>query len=360
MPSVEKVKEILSGVKDPKTGHDIVFLGMVKSLEVGDSRIKFTLALPEINYPAKQDLNFLCTSLLNEAYPDCEVHIHMSASETTAKTHQSAGVKNIIAVASGKGGVGKSTVAVNLALGLKDMGLKVGLIDGDLYGPSIPGMLGLQDQKPKVEKLYGEPKLVPVEYNGIHVISIGFMIEPEQAVVLRGPRLSGVIKQFFNDCLWPQLDYLIIDLPPSTGDIQLTLVQTVSVTGALIVTTPQRVAVADAVKALNMFRMDNVNVPILGVIENMSWFTPEAHPDEKYKIFGEGGGQKLADFGKTNLLAQIPLVQGIRESGDSGKPAIETQHESVKDQFAVLAKNVHKAVEERNVDLPGTTKVVVN
>eukprot|EP00095_Tigriopus_kingsejongensis_P003881 maker-scaffold1748_size29100-snap-gene-0.1 protein:Tk03881 transcript:maker-scaffold1748_size29100-snap-gene-0.1-mRNA-1 annotation:"mrp" len=286
-------------------------------------------------------------------------------------------VKNIIAVASGKGGVGKSTVSVNLAISLANKGAKVGLIDADLYGPSIPTMMGLQGQRPKIEVLYGKHKIVPLEAHGVKVMSVGFIVEPEQAVVLRGPRLGGIIKQFINDCIWPDLDYLIIDLPPGTGDIQLTLVQTAPVTGAVIVTTPQEVAVIDAVKAMNMFLLEHINVPItapvtgavivttpqevavidavkamnmfllehinvpiVGVVENMSWFTPEELPDNKYYIFGEGGGKKLAKFGQTVMLGQVPLVQGIREAGDAGVPVAAGEPGILKDKFEELALNL--------------------
>ncbi|MCH2044055.1 MAG: Mrp/NBP35 family ATP-binding protein [Saprospiraceae bacterium] len=194
-------------------------------------------------------------------------------------------IRNIIAVGSGKGGVGKSTVAVNLALGLKELGARVGIMDVDLYGPSIPTMLGLQGQRPKIkDDAYGRPKIMPIEKYGIPTISIGYIIQEEAAVVLRGPRLGAIIQQFFKDCIWPELDFLILDLPPGTGDIQLTLVQTVPITGAVLVTTPQEVALADAIKAMNMFQLPNINVPILGVVENMAWFTPEELPNNKYYL----------------------------------------------------------------------------
>ena len=233
----------------------------------------------------------------------------------------------------------------------------MGLIDADLYGPSIPTMLGLQGQRPKVQDVYGKPKMIPLEAYGMPVISIGFIIEPEQAVVLRGPRLAAIVKQFFNDCVWPSLDYLIVDLPPGTGDIQLTLVQTVPVTGAVLVTTPQEVATVDAVKAMNMFLLPSVNVPILGVIENMSWFTPKELPDNKYYIFGEGGGKKMAKASNSVLLGQVPLVQGIRESGDFGKPAILGENEETAEAFMEIAKNTLRQVAVRNEMLDPTKKV---
>jgi ATP-binding protein involved in chromosome partitioning len=314
------------------------------------------LVLPSLNAPQKNELNFACINAINELYPDAEVHIHVKArTEDTQSTNSIVPhIKNIIAVASGKGGVGKSTVAVNLALGLQALGAKVGLMDADVYGPSLPTMFGLKGQRPKIQDVHGQPKIVPVEKFGIPTISIGYIIEAEQAVVLRGPRLAGIIKQFFQDCLWPQLDYLVIDLPPGTGDVQLTLVQTVPVTGVVMVTTPQEVALADAMKGMNMFRLPNVNVPILGVVENMSWFTPKELPNNKYFIFGEGGGKILAKESNSILLGQVPLVQGIREGGDSGLPAILGDDEQTKEAFMKIAENTLRQIAIRNESIEAT------
>jgi len=290
------------------------------------------------------------------------INVHMMS--RTGQSQEPTGalphVKNIIAVASGKGGVGKSTVATNLALGLKELGATVGLMDADLYGPSIPTMLGLQGQRPQVQEIYNKPKIKPLEAYGMPVMSIGFIIEPEQAVVLRGPRLAGIIKQFINDTIWPALDYLVIDLPPGTGDIQLTLVQSVPLTGAVMVTTPQEVAVADAVKAMNMFRLPSVNVPILGVVENMSWFTPKELPDHKYFLFGEGGGKKLTKMANSVLLGQVPLVQGIREAGDAGKPAVAQDDAVTKEAFLNVARNAARQIVVRNETMGPTQTVKVD
>ena len=344
---------------DPNSGQDIIQARMIQDLKITDDNVSFTLVLPTLNNPHKADLNFACQRVIQDVYPNVNVDVHMKANTTQSQQSTSpiSQVKNIIAVASGKGGVGKSTVSVNLALGLKKLGAKVGLIDADLYGPSIPTMLGLQGQKPKVKDVYGKPKITPLDAYGMPVMSIGFIIEPEQAVVLRGPRLGGIIKQFFNDTLWPALDFLIVDLPPGTGDIQLTLVQTVPVTGSVIVTTPQEVAVADAIKAMSMFQLPSVNVPILGVVENMSWFTPKELTNNKYHIFGEGGGKKLAKMSKSVLLGQVPLVQGIRESGDKGKPALLQDDPLLSDPFLNVAKNTLRQVGIRNETL-GPTKII--
>jgi ATP-binding protein involved in chromosome partitioning len=361
--SIDKsiIVKALSKVLDPKSGQSIILMNMVRDLEVDGNSINFTIELPQLDTQNKQDLNFACISAIQEEYPQADVNVHMMSRSPEAQKTASplAHIKNIIAVASGKGGVGKSTVSANLALGLKKQGYKVGLIDADLYGPSMPTMLGLQGQRPKIQQVYGQSKILPLEAYGMPVMSIGFIIEPEQAVVLRGPRLAGVIKQFFNDTIWPELDYLIVDLPPGTGDIQLTLVQTVPVTGAVLVTTPQEVAVADAVKAMNMFLMPSVNVPILGVVENMSWFTPAELPSNKYYLFGEGGGKKMAKLSDSMLLGQVPIVQSIRESGDEGKPIILKDIPQATPAFERVADNVVKQVNLRNEMLEPTRIVKV-
>jgi len=349
----------LRNVKDPNSGQDIISVKMVEDFRVEGNNVSFSINLNGQDAQVKQSLNFACIQAIQEVYPDAQVHIHLksNAGSEPLKNKVLPQVNNVIAVASGKGGVGKSTVSVNLAISLAKKGAKVGLIDADLYGPSIPTMMGLQGQRPKVEVLYGKHKIVPLEAHGVKVMSVGFIVEPEQAIVLRGPRLGGIIKQFINECIWPDLDYLIIDLPPGTGDIQLTLVQTVPVTGAVIVTTPQEVAVVDAVKAMNMFLLDNVNVPIIGVVENMSWFTPAELPDNKYMIFGEGGGKKLAKLAKSVLLGQIPLVQGIREGGDNGLPVAMQDENPLKEKFDDLALNMIRQVQMRN-EVLGPTRIV--
>jgi len=360
--SIEKqqIVEALQKILDPQTGQDIVSLHMVENLQVIGKNITFTLLLSSLNAAGKNELNFACIQAINNVYPDAEVHVHVKARTEEAKKGVESVVphiKNIIAVASGKGGVGKSTVAVNLALGLKALGLTVGLMDADVYGPSLPTMFGLQGQRPKIQDVHGQPKIVPIEKFGIPTISIGYIIEAEQAVVLRGPRLAAIINQFFKDCLWPPLDFLVVDLPPGTGDVQLTLVQTVPVTGVVMVTTPQEVALADAIKGMNMFRLPNVNVPILGVVENMSWFTPMELPDNKYYIFGQGGGKALAKESNSVLLGQIPLVQGIREGGDNGLPAILGEVEQTKEAFMNIAKNTLRQIAIRNEGMEPTQVV---
>jgi ATP-binding protein involved in chromosome partitioning len=354
----QQVIDALRTVNDPETGQDIITARMVEGLEVEGKNISFTILVPSLKSPVKNQLTFACIAAVNEFYPDAEVHVHSKQKEGGAKSKSPLPhVKNIIAVASGKGGVGKSTVAVNLALSLKEMGASVGLMDMDLYGPSIPTMLGLQGSRPRIQDVHGKPKMVPVSKFGIPTISIGYMVEPEQAVVLRGPRLGGIVKQFFNECLWPELDFVVLDLPPGTGDVHLTLVQTVPISGIVMVTTPQEVAYADALKGMNMFRLENVNVPILGVVENMSWFTPAELPENKYYIFGEGGGKRLAQEANTVLLGQIPIVQGIREGGDAGLPAVLGEEPIAKEAFMNVAKNVLRQISIRN-EMLDATKIV--
>jgi ATP-binding protein involved in chromosome partitioning len=354
--TIEQITALLRTVRDPETGQDIVSAGMVSNLSIEGNQVNLSLAVPSLQGQGKSDLNFACIGAIAGAFPQANVNLHFVAKAPGSQANLSAvpHIKNIIAVASGKGGVGKSTVAVNLAIGMKQLGAKVGLMDADVYGPSLPTMMGLVGKRPLIQEVTGKMKMVPLEAHGIPTISIGNIIEPEQAVVLRGPRLAAIIKQFFNDVMWPELDYLVVDLPPGTGDVQLTLIQTVPVTGAVLVTTPQEVALADALKAMNMFMMPQVNVPIVGVVENMSWFTPEELPNNKYFIFGQGGGKKLAQACNTVLLGQVPLVQGIREGGDAGSPAVVSGVPQVQEAFVKVAQNTLRQIAVRNEMLPPT------
>lgn len=348
----------LSEVRDPQSGLSLIDQKRIRDLRIEGNRVMFSLHVTGLDDEVKSGVNFACMEAIQKVYPDADVHVHMVHDQTGGESRQVLPqVKNIIAVASGKGGVGKSTVAVNLALALKELGYTTGILDADLYGPSIPTLLDLHGTRPKVQEVYGKHKIVPVDARGLKVMSIGFVVEPEQAVVLRGPRLAGILKQFIQDCMWPELDFLVIDLPPGTGDIQLTLVQTVPVTGALIVTTPQEMSFADALKAMNMFRLSNINVPILGVVENMSWFTPAELPDNKYYLFGQGGGARLAAEGNTEVLIQIPLVQSIQEQSDIGRPTMSDENDSSRAYFIELAENLIKKVKMR-LDKLAPTEVV--
>lgn len=341
-----KIIAALAGVTDPKTGQDLITANMVRDLKVEGNNVAFALELANIEPAYKQQLNFACQEAILAIYPEAQVHLHMMNPQAAAPNgapkpnNPLPHVKHIIAVASGKGGVGKSTVSVNLALALQELGHTVGLLDADVYGPSSPTMLGLKGHRPEVEQVYGKPKIKPLFSYGLPVMSVGFIVEPEQAVVMRGPRLGGIIRQFFEETVWPPLDFLVVDLPPGTGDVQLTLIQTVEVTGAVMVTTPQEVALDDAIKAMNMFLLDTVNVPILGVVENMAWFTPKELPDNKYYIFGKDGGEALAKKAGVDLLGQIPIVQSVREGGDAGEPVMLSKDDPTREIWLEIANGV--------------------
>jgi ATP-binding protein involved in chromosome partitioning len=311
----------------------------------------------------KTSIQKACRKILkDELNPDLEVNI-ITQSEVSSKTKAERsffpGVKNIIAIASGKGGVGKSTLAVNLAIAFGHAGFSTGLIDADIFGPSVPKMLGLEDEHPLVRKENGKDIILPLERYGIKTLSIGFFIRSSDAAVWRGPMASNAFQQLMGDADWGELDYLFVDLPPGTSDIHLTLVQSVAVTGAVIVSTPQEIALADAIKGINMFKNLTINVPVLGLIENMAWFTPEELPENRYYIFGKEGCKKLASQYQLPFLGQIPLVQGIRESSDTGVPAILGK-KIISEYFKSVAENLVTEVARRNAEQKPTQKVNVN
>lgn len=339
---ISEIRQLLTIIKDPKTGINIVDAGLVKDLFLEGSELNLMIYSNNLDSTEKSNLHQAVVYGIQADYPELNINLHMvtKADQVDEKVSPLPQVKNIIAVASGKGGVGKSTVSVNLAFALNRLGYKVGILDADVYGPSIPTMLGLKGQRPQITNVYGKPKLVPIEVSGVQTMSIGLIVEPEQAVVLRGPRLAGIIKQFIDDTVWDALDFLIVDLPPGTGDVQLTLVQSVPLSGAVIVTTPQEVAYADAVRALNMFRMEQINVNVIGVVENMAWFTPEELPDSRYYIFGEGGGERLAKMSNSVVLGQIPITMGLREAGDSGTSYQVSGRAGEEKVFEEIGKNL--------------------
>ncbi len=269
------------------------------------------------------------------------------------------GIQNIIAVASGKGGVGKSTVTANLAVSLSKMGFKVGLLDADIYGPSIPTMFDVENEKPLSVKVDGKSKMKPVESYGVKVLSIGFFTKPNQAVIWRGPMAGKALNQMIFDANWGKLDFLLVDLPPGTGDIHLSIMQSMPITGAVIVSTPQNVALADARKGVAMFQQESINVPVLGIVENMAYFTPEELPDNKYYIFGEAGARRLSEDINVPFLGEIPLVQSIRESGDVGRPAALQESTPISEAFNELTKNIVQEVVSRNENLPPTEAIKI-
>ena len=309
MISKESVLQALSHVEDPDLKKDLVTLGMIQDIQIEGNTLRFTVVLTTPACPMKDMLENACrNAIFHFIDKNIDLHITMTANVSTQANPSVPGVKNIIAVASGKGGVGKSTVAVNLALGLAQSGAKVGLVDADIYGPSIPTMFGLEGAKPQTsETADGKTRIQPITKYGIQLLSIGFFTDPNQPVPWRGPMASTAVTQLLNDADWGDLDYLVIDLPPGTGDIHITLTQKFPIAGALIVTTPQQVALADARKGIGMFMMHGINVPVLGVVENMSYFTPAELPNNKYYIFGTGGGQALASEFNLPFLGEIPL-----------------------------------------------------
>lgn len=341
----EQVLQALGNVEEPDLKKDLVTLNMIQDIHIDGNKLSFSVILTTPACPLKAMIENACRNAI--AYfvsKDVVVDINMTSRVTTQKNTGVPGVKNIIAVASGKGGVGKSTVAANLALGLARSGAKVGLIDADIYGPSVPIMFGLEGARPQASVVDGKTRIEPIEKYGIKLLSIGFFTDPNQPVPWRGPMVSTAVKQLFNDADWGDLDYMVIDLPPGTGDIHITITQTFPVTGAVIVTTPQNVALADARKGIGMFMMPAINVPILGVVENMSYFTPAELPDNKYYIFGQGGGHKLAQQLGVPFLGEIPLVKSISDSGDAGTPAIMEEDGVMTKAFINMAQHVAQQV----------------
>lgn len=351
----EKILEALGNVQEPDLGKDIVTLNMVKDIQIDGNYVSFTVVLTTPACPMKDMIKNACINavklLVNK---DAAVNVKFTANTTTKRNDPGTvlpRVKNIIAVVSGKGGVGKSTVSSNLALAIASGGAKVGLMDADIYGPSVPIMFGVRGERPMMVEIEGKGMIVPLEKYGIKLMSIGLLVDEKNAVVWRGPMASSAVRQFVTDVYWDELDYLVIDMPPGTGDIHLTLMQTVPVTGTVIVTTPQDVALADAKKGIAMFGQAQLNVPVIGLVENMSYFTPAELPDHKYYIFGKEGGRRLADEYDLPFLGQIPLVQSIREGGDQGEPIMISDDEVTKAAFKEFAGHVIRSVSMRNANM---------
>jgi ATP-binding protein involved in chromosome partitioning len=357
----EDIIRALSTVQEPDLKKDLVTLNMIKDIELGIGEVRFTVVLTTPACPLKERIRRECEEAIHtHVDADLKVNISMTADVTSNRMGGTLlpEVKNIIAIASGKGGVGKSTVTANLAIALKQAGAKVGIIDADISGPSIPVMFGAEDMQPMVGEVGGKNMIQPIMQYGIKMISMGFLTPQDSPVPWRGPMATQALRQFFADTFWGELDYLLIDLPPGTSDIHLSLVQLVPVTGAVIVTTPQKVALADATKGLMFFRQPQINVPVLGVIENMAYFTPAELPDNKYFIFGKDGGKELAKKYETELLGEIPLVQSIREAGDDGRPAAMNDG-VIAEAFKNAAEALAQQVAIRNATQDKTTRVEV-
>ena len=342
----------------------------VKDININDKKIEISIKLDKKAAPLKNSLEKVIKNVLTDVTSaGYEVKLDISSENVNfqkvnikpeAAKNPLDKVKNIIAVASGKGGVGKSTVAANLAIALAKTGAKVGLLDADVYGPSIPIMFGVTNERPTVKKVGNKDLIIPIEKFGIKLISIGFFVKEEDALIWRGAMATSAVKQLINDVEWGDLDYFVIDLPPGTGDVPLTMVQTIPLSGAVVVTTPQQVAVADVVKAIGMFKAEKIEVPVLGIVENMAWFTPTDAPDKKYFIFGKGGGQTLADRFNYDLIGQVPIDENVVPFADTGKPIVLDENSPLSEAFVILAKNVVQKVNERNNNLPPTKILQIN
>ena len=354
----EDIVMALSNVQEPDLGKDLVTLNMVKDIKIDANNVSFTVVLTTPACPLKDLIMNACINavklLVNkEAIVTVNFTSNTSSNRKDGKTILG-GVKNIIAVVSGKGGVGKSTVASNFALALAAGGATVGLMDADIYGPSQHIMFGVRGERPLMKEVNGKGLIVPIEKFGIKMMSIGLLIDEKQAVVWRGPMVSSAIRQFVSEVDWGELDYLVIDMPPGTGDIHLTIVQTVPVTGVIVVTTPQTVALADAKKGIAMFGQAQLKVPVIGLVENMSYFTPAELPDNKYYIFGKDGGKNLAEEFDIPFLGQIPIVESIREGGDIGVPAMVGDDNITRKAFMDFTANAVRGIAMRNANMEPT------
>lgn len=360
------VLDALRNVRYPGTGKDVVEMGFVdEDIHIDGMKVSFKMVFEKPNDPFIKSVVKACeTAIQTYIHPDVEIkgNIDVVAKQVQpqAPVKLLPQVKNIIAISSGKGGVGKSTVAVNLAVALAKRGFKVGLLDADVFGPSLPKMFNEEEARPLLEPIDGKEMIVPIEKYGVKMLSIGFFVNKNDAIVWRGTLAGNALKQLISDANWGDLDYFLIDFPPGTSDIHLTLVQTLAITGAVVVSTPQEVALADARKGINMFTNEKVNVPILGLVENMAWFTPAELPENKYYIFGKDGAKALAEELNVRLLGQIPIVQSIREGGDNGVPVAVDDNSITGLAFADLAVKLEEAVEDRNDNLDPTEKVAVS
>lgn len=355
------ITDALKTVRYPGTRQNLVEASMVEDdIRIDGRKVSFSLIFDKPTDPFARSVAKAAEAAVRAAAgQDVEVSVAIkSRQQPQAAPPLLPGVKNIIGISSGKGGVGKSTVASNLAVALAREGYKVGLLDADIFGPSVPKMFGLEKAEIYMHDVDGRPLIIPAERHGVKVLSIGFLVDPAKAVLWRGAMASNALKQLIGEADWGELDYFLIDMPPGTSDIHLTLVQTLGITGAIIVTTPQEVALADARKGVSMFQGEHVRVPVLGIVENMSWFTPESHPDERYYIFGCDGGSRLAKEAGVELLGQIPLVAGICQCGDEGNP-IALRDTITGEAFRHLAHMVIDAVDQRNLQAPPTRPVDV-
>lgn len=362
----QDILNALSTITVPGEGQNMVESGAVTNVVTfaDEVIVDITIKNPSLQAKKKTEVDILKT-IHDKVYEKAKITVNVKVEAPAAKPKNEIkgkpipGIQNIIAVASGKGGVGKSTITANLAVTLSKMGFNVGILDADIYGPSIPIMFDVADEKPLAVNIGGKSKMKPIENYGVKVLSIGFFTKPDQAVIWRGPMASKALNQMIFDAAWGELDFLLLDLPPGTGDIHLSIMQAMPITGAVVVSTPQNVALADAKKGVAMFQQDSINVPVLGIIENMAYFTPEELPDNKYYIFGKEGAKNLAEDLEVPFLGEVPLVQSIRESGDYGRPAAMQSATYLEEAFEAITKNVVQEVVKRNTNLPPTEAIKI-
>ena len=361
----QDVERALKTITVPGEGQNMIESKAVKNIMVfaDEVIVDITISNPSLQAKKRTEVDILKT-IHELVYAKAKIIVNVKVEAATQpknkiKGKSIPGIQNIVAVASGKGGVGKSTVTSNLAVTLAKMGFKVGILDADIYGPSIPIMFDVQNEKPLAVNVDGKSKMKPVESYGVKVLSIGFFTKPDQAVVWRGPMAAKALNQMIFDAAWGELDFLLIDLPPGTGDIHLSIMQSLPITGAVVVSTPQTVALADAKKGVAMFQQESINVPVLGIIENMAYFTPEELPDNKYYIFGKEGAKHLAEDLNIPFLGDIPLVQSVREAGDLGRPAAMQESTPIEEAFNTITQNVAQEVVRRNTALPPTDAIKI-
>ena len=361
----QDIEQALKTITVPGEGQNMIESKAVKNIMVfaDEVIVDITISNPSLQAKKRTEVDILKT-IHELVYAKAKIQVNVKVEASTQpkneiKGKSIPGIQNIVAVASGKGGVGKSTVTSNLAVTLSKMGFKVGILDADIYGPSIPIMFDVQNEKPLAVNVDGKSKMKPVESYGVKVLSIGFFTKPDQAVVWRGPMAAKALNQMIFDAAWGELDFLLIDLPPGTGDIHLSIMQSLPITGAVVVSTPQTVALADAKKGVAMFQQESINVPVLGIIENMAYFTPEELPDNKYYVFGNAGAKYLAEDLKIPFLGEIPLVQSIREAGDLGRPAAMQEATPIEEAFHEITQNVAQEVVRRNTALPPTEAIKI-
>ncbi|MFJ1473565.1 P-loop NTPase [Capnocytophaga cynodegmi] len=365
MQKIDKksVLEALRKITVPGEGKNMVDSGAVQNMVVFGDEVVVDVVINNPSLQAKKRTEVeIMKAIHNEVHEKAKVFVNVKViapERPEIKGKPIPGIKNIVAVASGKGGVGKSTVTANLAVSLAKMGFQVGLLDADIYGPSMPIMFDVADEKPISVNVDGKSKMKPIENYGVKVLSIGFFTNPNQAVIWRGPMAAKALNQMIFDADWGELDFLLLDLPPGTGDIHLSIMQAMPVTGAVVVSTPQKIALADAQKGVAMFQQETINVPVLGIVENMAYFTPEELPNNKYYIFGKEGAKHLSEDLNVPFLGEIPLVQSIRESGDVGRPAALQENTPQAEAFVELARNVVQSVAERNKSLPPSEAIKI-